>query len=248
MTLSFPSSPTISQQYTYQGHTWSWNGVAWQSVGTIQGFQGPQGPQGLQGDQGFQGVQGVQGNQGIQGFGYSQSQGVQGFQGIQGIQGVQGVQGFQGTQGVQGVQGTQGPIPTSFINSVVTGLVETFTTPFGGGPALTNDIYLINGTVVYSPSNATKNFSLNFTGNATTTLNSLLSINQSITATVLNTNGTTAYYQTSITIDGTAVTPKWQGGTAPTSGNASSVDAYTYVIMKTAANTFAVFASQSKFA
>ena len=70
-----------------------------------------------------------------------------------------------------------------------------------------------------------------------------------MTCVFLNTNGATAYYPTAITIDGAAQTVKWQGGTAPTAGNASSVDAYSYTILKTAATpTYTVFASQTKFA
>jgi hypothetical protein len=64
----------------------------------------------------------------------------------------------------------------------------------------------------------------------------------------MNTNGTTAYYPTAFQVDGTAVTPKWVNGTAPSAGNASSIDVYTYNIIKTAANTYTVLASQSRFA
>jgi len=49
-------------------------------------------------------------------------------------------------------------------------------------------------------------------------------------------------------MDGSSVTPKWQGGTAPTAGNASSVDVYAYTVIKTANATFTVLASQSRFA
>ena len=62
------------------------------------------------------------------------------------------------------------------------------------------------------------------------------------------TNGATAYYQSSFTIDGTAVTPKWQGGTAPSAGDASAVDIYTYTIVKTGSAAYTVFASVTKFA
>jgi hypothetical protein len=67
---------------------------------------------------------------------------------------------------------------------------------------------------------------------------------------ILSTNGGTAYYPTSVQINGTTsgVTTKWQGGTAPTSGNANSIDVYTYTIIKTASATFTVLASQTKFA
>jgi len=60
--------------------------------------------------------------------------------------------------------------------------------------------------------------------------------------------GSTAYYQSGFQIDGSSVTPKWAGGTAPTAGNANSVDAYTLTIFKTGSATFTAFASQTKFA
>jgi hypothetical protein len=79
-------------------------------------------------------------------------------------------------------------------------------------------------------------------------LNTLLATGESISASFLVTNGATAYYNSAVNVDGSAVTPKWQGGTAPTAGNASSIDVYTYVIVKTASATFTVFASITKFA
>ena len=71
---------------------------------------------------------------------------------------------------------------------------------------------------------------------------------QTMTVVFLVTQGSTAYYNSVFQIDGTNVTPKWQGGTAPSSGNASAVDVYTYAITKTASATYTVLASQTKFA
>jgi hypothetical protein len=103
--------------------------------------------------------------------------------------------------------------------------------------------------VLYYTSNASANFTLNIRGNSGTTLNSLLAVGDAITVAFLNTNGATAYYPTVYQIDGSAVTPKWQGGNAPTGGNASSIDAYSLTIIKTAATpTYTVLASQTKFA
>jgi hypothetical protein len=62
------------------------------------------------------------------------------------------------------------------------------------------------------------------------------------------TNTGTAYYNNAVTIDGNAITLKWQGGSAPTAGNINSVDSYSYTIVKTASATFTVFASQTRFA
>ena len=71
---------------------------------------------------------------------------------------------------------------------------------------------------------------------------------EAITVTFLVTQGSTAYYNSAVQVDGSSVTPKWQGGTAPTAGNASSIDAYTYTIIKTGSATFTVLAAQTKFA
>ena len=63
------------------------------------------------------------------------------------------------------------------------------------------------------------------------------------------TNGGTAYYNNVVQVDGTTtgVTTRWQGGAAPTSGNASSIDVYTYTIIKTGSATFTVLASQTRY-
>ncbi len=104
------------------------------------------------------------------------------------------------------------------------------------------------GSVWYYTTNATGNFTLNFRTSNTVALNTTLAVGESITVTFLNTNGATAYYCNAVQVDGTAVTPKWQGGTAPTAGNASSIDAYTFVIIKTASAAFTVLGSVVKFA
>jgi hypothetical protein len=103
-------------------------------------------------------------------------------------------------------------------------------------------------SVLYYTTNASGNFTINFRGSSGTTLNSIMSTGESLSATFLNTNGTTAYYNSALQVDGSSVTPRWQGGTAPTTGNASSIDAYTYVIIKTGSAAFTVLASQTRFA
>jgi len=102
--------------------------------------------------------------------------------------------------------------------------------------------------VLYYTTNATGNFTLNFRGTSGISLNTLMSTGESLSLTFLSTQGTTAYYNSAVTIDGNSVTPKWQGGSAPTSGNASSIDSYTYVVIKTGSAAFTVLASQTKFA
>jgi hypothetical protein len=95
--------------------------------------------------------------------------------------------------------------------------------------------------VLYYTTNASGNWTLNIRGTSGATLNDSLTTGDAITVSFLVTNGSTAYYQTAFNIDGSVVTPKYSGGTAPASGNASSVDVYTYTILKTASATFTVF-------
>ena len=105
-------------------------------------------------------------------------------------------------------------------------------------------------SVLYYTSNASGNWTVNFRGSSGTSLNSLMQNGESISVSFLVTQGSTAYYNSAVQIDGTTsgVTTEWQGGSAPTSGNASSLDSYTYVIIKTASATYTVLASQTKFA
>ena len=103
-------------------------------------------------------------------------------------------------------------------------------------------------SIVYYTTNATGNWSINFRASSSATLNSLMSIGQTITVTFMSTQGATAYYNNAITIDGTSVTPKWQSGVAPSAGNVNSIDTYTYAILKTANAAFTVLASRTRYA
>ena len=102
-------------------------------------------------------------------------------------------------------------------------------------------------SVLYYTSNASANWTVNFRGSSGTSLNTLMATNDTIAVTFMVTQGSTAYYNNAYQIDGTTVTPKWAGGTAPTSGNASGIDVYNYVITKTASATYTVLASQTQF-
>ena len=112
----------------------------------------------------------------------------------------------------------------------------------------TLNIDVKTSTTWYYTSSAAANFTLNYRGDGTTSLDSLMAVGESLTAVFLNTNGATPYYANVIKIDGTTVTPKWSGGTAPAAGNASAIDGYSFTIIKTAAATFTVLAGQVKFA
>lgn len=103
-------------------------------------------------------------------------------------------------------------------------------------------------SVLYYTTNASANWTVNFRASSGTSLNTLLSTGQAITVAFLVTQGSTAYYNSAVQVDGASVTPKYQGGTAWTAGNASGIDAYTYTIIKTGSAAFTVFAAQTRFA
>ncbi len=103
-------------------------------------------------------------------------------------------------------------------------------------------------SVLYYTSNASANWTVNFRASSGTSMNTLMSTGQSVTVTFLVTQGSTAYYNNAVQVDGSSVTPKYQGGTAWSAGNASSIDAYTYTIVKTGNAAFTVFAAQTRFA
>jgi hypothetical protein len=99
--------------------------------------------------------------------------------------------------------------------------------------------------ITYFTANQTANRTLNITGGA-----SDMAVGESVSFTVLLTNGTTAYYINTINVDGgtTGLTTRWQYGVTPAAGNVSGVDVYTFTIIKTAATpTYTVFATQTKW-
>jgi hypothetical protein len=106
-------------------------------------------------------------------------------------------------------------------------------------------IDILTAGVWYYTSNATGNHTLNFRGNGSNTLNSILATGDAVTVSWLNTNGATPYYPNVYQVDGTTsgVTVNWSGGTAPSAGNASSIDAYSFTIVKTASATFRILAA-----
>lgn len=126
-------------------------------------------------------------------------------------------------------------------------IIETVTTSATAATGTIN-YDITTQSVLYYTSNASGNFTVNFRGSSGTSLNTLMATGESMSVTFMVTNGTTAYYNSAIQVDGNSVIPKWQGGTAPTSGNASSIDVYNYVIIKTGSAAFTVLASQTKFA
>ena len=259
-------------------YVWSVSTTSWVNVGNIQGPTGATGPTGPTGPQGSSGadsvVPGPTGPTGPAGAtGPSGPQGIQGIQGPSGPTGPVGSSGPTGPSGanstVSGPTGPTGPVgptgPTGPAGEVTllgaqtlvdktlnyaTLLSGTETTNIVASAATgTINMDAETSTIYYYTSNSTANHTLNFRYNSATSLNSKLSVGESITFVWMNTNGTTPYYPSVIQIDGTTVTPRWQGGTAPSSGNASSIDLYTFTVIETSATpTYLVLASQTRFA
>lgn len=137
-----------------------------------------------------------------------------------------------------------GTVNAPVLNLTNTGEVTTVSATAATG---TINYDVITQSVLFYTSNASGNWTLNLRGNSTTSLNTFMATNQTISIAFLVTQGSPAFYQSALTIDGNSITPKWQGGTAPTSGNASGVDIYTITVVKTASATYTAFASQTQF-
>ena len=103
-------------------------------------------------------------------------------------------------------------------------------------------------SVLYYTSNASANWTVNLRASSGTSMNTALATGESITVAFLVTQGTTAYYNSAVQVDGTTsgVTTKWLG-IAPTSGTVSSINTYTYTVIKTGSATFTVLATLSAF-
>lgn len=111
----------------------------------------------------------------------------------------------------------------------------------------TVNVDVLTSVIWYYTSNATSNWTFNFRGNNTTTLDSIMATGQSLTIAFLVQQGSTAYFANAITIDGVANTPLWQGGVVPVSSAQNALDAYVYTIIKTSSATFKVLAQRVSY-
>lgn len=152
-------------------------------------------------------------------------------------------------------QSTYSPIANPiFTGSVVAGsslttneVIENFVTDTTNPTGTLNIDFATSGIHNFTTTTS-GNWTFNFRGSSTVSLNSYLSIGQSATVTMLMTNGATPFRATGFQIDGSAVTPRWADALAPTSGNANSTDIYTFTILKTANSTFVMLGSLARFA
>ena len=113
----------------------------------------------------------------------------------------------------------------------------------------TQNINVLENAVNLYTANCAANWTMNIRGNSSTLLNAVMNTGDSISVAYLATQlSSNTFYQSAFTIDGNSVTPKWQGGSAPSAGNATSIDLYALTIIKTAANTYTVLGSQTQYA
>ena len=122
---------------------------------------------------------------------------------------------------------------------------------------VTNSATAATGTIAYDvltqavlnfTSDAAANWTLNIRGDGSNSLDSIMDTGESITIAHIVKQGATPYYNSAVQVDGSSITPEWQGGSAPSAGNASSLDVYSYTIIKTGSATFTALASQTQFA
>jgi hypothetical protein len=116
--------------------------------------------------------------------------------------------------------------------------------------AATGTINYDTGTqsVVYYTSNAAGDWTINFRDSSGATLNSKIATGEAITLVHLVTIGGSEYRNATVQVDGSSITPEWQGGSAPTEGNANSIDSYSYTIIKTGDAAFTILAALVQFA
>ena len=149
------------------------------------------------------------------------------------------------------ITNASGPVPTIALstNATLTSPKETVEVVAAGSTGTIN-VDTLTASVEYYTGAATADWTINVRGSGAATLNSTMAVGEQISIVYLNTNTATAYKPAAagFQIDTVAITPKWLGGAAPSSGTINGIDAYVYTIIKTAASTYTVLASQNKFA
>ena len=106
------------------------------------------------------------------------------------------------------------------------------------------NIDLENGMVHLFTTTETTTSTPNIRYSSSASLDSKMSVGQSVVVTLITTAAAGAY-SANITIDSGAVTENWIGGAAPSAGGSSGVDIHTFTIIKTASATFTVIGNHS---
>ena len=109
------------------------------------------------------------------------------------------------------------------------------------------NIDLSNGMVHLFTTTETTTSTPNIRIDGSTSLNSKMSIGEAITVVIIVT-AAAAGYSAQLTIDGSAVTEEWNGGSAPSAGGSGGYDVYNHNIIKTADATYVVLSNIINYA
>jgi hypothetical protein len=119
----------------------------------------------------------------------------------------------------------------------------------GTSPSATTNIDVLTSAVNYYTTSYSTGVTLEIRPSSSSTdLNTLMSDNQSLTVVFIMKSGHVNGKVSALKINDISQTIKWFGGSAPAGSAGDALDAYTFTIIKTAASTYTVLGSQSKFA
>ena len=149
-----------------------------------------------------------------------------------------------GNANISGISNLSGNVNITATTSIQQAIEKITSNATGATGTINYD--LLTQAILFNTANATGNITLNFRGNGTTTLASMLGSNSSITCTFINTNGATPYVVTNLQIDGSNITPVWTLPGSAGLGTPSGRDMYTFNIVKTA-STYTTFATRTGY-
>ena len=147
---------------------------------------------------------------------------------------------FNSSTGILGATTFQG-------NLDLAGLLKEGVNITAGKLSANTNIDLANGMVHLFTTTETATSTPNIRVDGSTSLDSSMNTGESVTV-VLISAAAAAGYSAQLTIDGSAVTEEWLGGSAPSTGGSGGYDVYTYNIIKTGSATFVVLANLVNFA
>lgn len=88
---------------------------------------------------------------------------------------------------------------------------------------------------------------VNLTHSSSASLNTVLSVGECVTITVMIRNSANAYLFKELQIDSVIQTLRWMDGTAPSAATASGTDVYSFTILKTASAAYEVLGSAASY-
>lgn len=130
-------------------------------------------------------------------------------------------------------------------NPDFTGRLSEAVTVTAGKLSDNTNLDLANGNVFLFTTAESTTSTPNLRYNSSTALNTKMGVGDAIAVTIITTANASAY-SANITIDGSAVTESWVGGSAPSGGGSSGVDIHAFTIIKTASATYTVIGNHQK--